>query len=135
MLDYTQKGWAQKVKEATGGKGVNIYLDSQGDPAGEGRDALADGAHWIVYGGQAGGGGSLSADEFMRLIFRNITIRGYSLHSDLDNTARALQELLAWAENGQLKIEAEHRFPLAEAAKAHEAISNRQTSGKVVLEP
>jgi len=36
---------------------------------------------------------------------------------------------------GRLQVVARHAFPLAEAAAAHRAIENRQTTGKVVLLP
>jgi NADPH2:quinone reductase len=134
VFDYTQPGWSKLVMDATQGKGADIFLDSQGDPGGEGKDALADGARWLVFGGQAEGGGALDGPAFMSLIFRNISIRGYTLYSDLDKIGRALPELIAWASSGQLQIEASDRFPLADAARAHEAIASRKTSGKVVLE-
>lgn len=135
VFDYRQEEWSEKVKEATGGKGVSIYLDSQGDPAGEGKSTVSDGGKWIVYGGQAEGGGNLTPQDFFELIFRNVTIRGYTLYSSMTEVPRALEELIGWAASGRLRIEADWRFPLAEAAKAHEAISRRETSGKVVLEP
>ncbi len=135
VFDYTQAGWAKQVRDATDGKGVDIYLDSQGDPGGEGAHALGKGAYWLVFGGQSGGGGSLDAPTFMQLIFSGVTIRGYSMYEDVDKIGRALPELIGWAASGKLKIEADARFPLADAARAHEAIAARQTSGKVVLEP
>lgn len=135
VFDYTQSGWSKPVLDATNGKGVDIFLDSQGDPAGEGKDALADGARWLVFGGQAGSGGALGAASFMSLMFRNVSIRGYTLYSDIHRVQLALPELIGWAASGQLRIEANDRFALADAARAHEAIANRKTSGKVVLEP
>ena len=135
VFDYTQPGWAKQVRDATDGKGVDIYLDSQGDPGGEGAHALGQGAYWLVFGGQSGGGGSLDSQTFMQLIFSGVTIRGYSLYEDMDKIGRALPELLGWAASGKLKIEADDRFPLADAKAAHEAIAARKTSGKVVLEP
>jgi len=135
VFDYNQPGWAKQVMDATDGKGVDIYLDSQGDAGGEGAHALGKGAYWLVFGGQASGGGSLDSQTFMSLIFSGVTIRGYSLYEDIEKVGRALPELLGWAASGKLRIEADDRFPLAEAAKAHEAIANRKTSGKVVLEP
>ena len=135
VFDYTQAGWSKLVLDATDGKGADMFFDSQGDPGGEGKDALAQGARWLVFGGQAQGGGSLDAQTFMALIFRNITIRGYSLYSDMNRIQSALPQLIGWAASGQLKIEADDRFALEDAAKAHEAIAGRKTSGKVVLEP
>ncbi|MCT9932006.1 NADP-dependent oxidoreductase [Planotetraspora sp. A-T 1434] len=46
-----------------------------------------------------------------------------------------LAQLLALVESGQLKVHVDHVFPLAEAAKAHELISARRTTGKIVLVP
>jgi len=135
VFDYNQPGWAKQVMDATDGKGVDIYLDSQGDAGGEGAHTLAKGAYWLVFGGQSSGGGSLDSGTFTGLIFSGVTIRGYSLYEDMDKIGRALPELIGWAASGQLRIEANDRFPLADAAKAQEAIANRQTSGKVVLEP
>jgi len=135
VFDYNQPGWAKQVMDATDGKGVDIYLDSQGDAGGEGAHALGKGAYWLVFGGQSSGGGSLDSGTFMGLIFSGVTIRGYTLYEDMDKVGRALPELIGWAASGQLRIEANDRFPLADASKAHEAIANRQTSGKVVLEP
>lgn len=135
-FDYTVPGWSKQVMDATNGKGADIYLDSQGDPGGEGLAALADGARWMVFGGQAGGGGgTMDSAGFMTLLFRSISIRGYSLYADLDKIGRALPELIGWVSEGKLKIEADDRFALSDAARAHEAIANRKTSGKVVLEP
>jgi len=135
VFDYNQPGWAKQVMDATDGKGVDIYLDSQGDAGGEGAHTLAKGAHWLVYGRQSSGGGSLDSQTFTGLIFSGVTIRGYTLYEDMDKIGRALPELIGWAASGKLRIEADDRFPLADADKAHEAIANRQTSGKVVLEP
>lgn len=134
-FDYNQPGWAGQVRDATDGKGVDIYLDSQGDPGGEGARTLGQGAFWLVFGRQVESGGSLDAQTFMNLIWSGVTIRGYTLYEDMHQVGRALPELIGWASGGQLRIEANDRFALADAARAHEAIANRKTSGKVVLEP
>lgn len=53
VFDYNQAGWAAQVFQATGGSGVDAFLDSQGDLAGEGFLTLGKQSHWLVYGGQA----------------------------------------------------------------------------------
>lgn len=132
VFDYTQPGWGQQVFDATGGKGVDIYLDSQGDLAGEGVQTLGDKARWLIFGFQSGGQGALDLGS---LIFRNITLRGYTVYSDMHQVGRALSDMIGWTLGGQLQIEVGNRFALAEAAQAHAAIEARGTSGKVVLEP
>lgn len=136
VFDYTQPGWSKQVLNATQGQGVAIYLDSQGNLGGEGARTLGKGAYWVMFGGQAVGEGALDARKLVeRFIFESITLRGYTLRHDKHRIAEALPELLGWAASGKLNIEANDRFPLADAAKAHAAIAARQTSGKVVLEP
>ncbi len=133
-LDYTQSGWAQQVLAATNGQGVDIFLDSQGDPAGEGFDALGQKAHWLIFGSQSGKGNALPAEHVWAMVGKNATLRGYNLFGDAAHFGRGLGELIGWATGGKLQISVD-RFPLAEVAHAHDAISNRQTTGKVVLEP
>lgn len=141
VFDYNQPGWSKQVRDATNGKGVDIYLDSQGELWGEGVHTLGKGAFWLMFGNQATGDGALDA-KFMglaktltSLIFSGVTIRSYWLNSDLHRIGDALTELIGWATSGKLLIEVTDRFSLEDAAKAHEAIAARKTSGKVVLEP
>ncbi len=107
----------------------------QGDLAGEGFDALAPKAHWLVFGGQAGAANPLPPDRLWAMIGKNLTLRGYNVSgSNAADFARGVKEMIGWAVGGQLKISVQ-RFPLADAARAQQAISSRQTTGKVVLEP
>lgn len=134
-IDYTQDGWPEQVKAATGGKGVDIYLDATGDSAG-GLKPVADGGYWVVYGGQATSETALTGRDLMGTIFGGQTIRGWNLNrTPRDVMDKTLEQLIAWAADGTLKITTEDRFPLADAAKAHQAIVDRKTTGKVVLEP
>lgn len=137
-VDYTQSGWAEKVKEATNEHGVDVFLDATGELDGEGFEALAEGARWMIYGAQSGNFGSLPGERAGTMLFQGLTLRGYNLRrtaQDATSLQAGLQELIGWTTSGQLKIDSGHRFPLAEAAQAHEAIAARKTTGKVVLEP
>ncbi len=135
VFDYTQPGWSKAVREATQGHGIDIYLDSQGDLEGEGTQTFADQARWMIYGGQAEGAGVLTAQKMWELVFQNVTLRGYTVYSNMGEMKRAWDEMIGWVLAGQLKIHAEDRFSLSDADKAHTAIEARQTTGKVVLEP
>jgi len=44
-------------------------------------------------------------------------------------------DLFRWLDKGELNVRVDHVFPLAEAAKAHEELAARRTTGKVVLIP
>lgn len=134
VFDYTQPGWAKDVLAETDGAGINIFLDSQGELASEAFDTLAAKAHWLVYGAQSGSSSVLTTERLRVMQGKNITLRGYSLYASVAEWGRGVQEMLGWVSEGNLRIDVA-RFPLTETAKAHEAISARLTTGKVVLEP
>lgn len=52
-----------------------------------------------------------------------------------DELLEAAGELFANVASGALKVRVNHTYPLSEAAKAHEDLENRKTSGSVVLIP
>ncbi len=137
-VDYTKPGWAQEIKNATGGKGVDVFLDATGDLVGEGYDALGAGGRWLVYGSQSGKVADLAASRVSRFVGLGQSLTGYTLYRTMGDSAKiakALGELIGWVVSGQLKVATDDRFALTDAAKAHEAIASRKTTGKVVLEP
>jgi len=136
-IDYTRPGWQQEVKAATGGKGVDIFLDATGDTAQGGLKVLAPGGTWVLYGSQQGTQGGLSGEELVSILFNSQTIRGFTLYemlSDRRAISSGLQEIFGWFASGRLRIETKDRFPLAQARQAHAAMAARKTMGKVILE-
>ena len=136
--DYTTPGWAETVKAATSGKGVDIFLDATGDLMGEGYDALAEAGYWMIYGSQSGKDAGLSVSRVMEMLGKSQYLGGFTLFAYMgqpEKMQHALNELIGWAASGKLKIIADDRFALTDAAKAHQAIISRKTTGKVVLEP
>lgn len=134
VFDYTKSGWSIPVLAETEGQGISIFLDSQGDLATEAFDALGYKAHWLIYGGQGQKSNGLPPERLWTLVGKNATLRGYNLFGNAADFGRGLTEMLGWVASGKLEIDVQ-RFPLREVARAHEAISNRRTTGKVVLEP
>ncbi|GAA3410354.1 hypothetical protein GCM10018952_14490 [Streptosporangium vulgare] len=50
-------------------------------------------------------------------------------------SAADLSRLTALVESGRLRVHLDQVLPLAEVAKAHELLSTRRTTGKIVLIP
>jgi NADPH2:quinone reductase len=112
-VDYTRSGWAQDVKAATNGRGIDVFLDATGELDGEGFKTLVKGGRWLVYGAQSGGFNSLPGERAGTMLFQSQTLRGYILLRSAQDTTRlqtALQELIGWTLSGQLKIDSQHVF-------------------------
>ncbi len=133
VVDYNDAQWAASVREAVGSQGVQVYLDSIGDPSTEAFSLLSTFGHWIVFGARSAGK-PLPPEAIGRMIEENITLRGYNLGASLQHIPRALGDLFKFFADGTLKIEITN-YPLADAAKVHTLFGERKTTGKVVLIP
>lgn len=133
---YREVDFGESVKELTGGKGVDAIFDAVGkDTFDKGLDVLAE-RGWMVSYGQSSG--PVPPVDTLRLAPKalNLTRGGLNLFvRDPEYRARCADELFGLIADGVLKIEIAQRFPLSEAAKAHEALESRQTTGSTVLIP
>jgi NADPH2:quinone reductase len=55
------------------------------------------------------------------------------LEESLKHHGEILEQCAIWMDEGKLKVEVSHRFPLAEAAQAHQVLESGGMVGKVVL--
>lgn len=51
----------------------------------------------------------------------------------VQSKTKDLQQLCTWVETGQLKVQVEKVYPVAEAAAAHQQLETKRTRGKLVL--
>jgi NADPH:quinone reductase len=136
LINYTEPDWVQKVKDATGGKGVDLILDSTGgEILRNSVSCLAPFARLINFGNPTGGSTSIEA---FTLVNHNQTLQGFGLAGYFekpDLMQEAYQYLFSQAATGKLKVHIGQTFPLQDAAEAHRQMENRTTTGKVVLIP
>ncbi|SFC24358.1 zinc-binding dehydrogenase [Streptomyces aidingensis] len=138
-VDYNRPGWPEEVRRMFGDRPATLLLEGVGGPLA--RDAaglLAPGGRHLRYGWASVPGFDGSADPAAmgeaELRERSITAETVLGPAMLDNL-RALEErAMALAADGTLRPPV-HRFPLADAARAHRALETRATVGKVVLIP
>ena len=137
LINYTESDWAQKVKDVTGGKGVDLVLDGTGGEVFRNSlSCLAPFGKLISYGNP--GGGSTSIEAFGLLVNNNQIVQGFGLASYFakpDLMQEAYQYLFSQVATGKLKVHVGQTFPLKDAAEAHKQMENRQTTGKTVLIP
>jgi NADPH2:quinone reductase len=44
-------------------------------------------------------------------------------------------QVMQWVKEGNLQLRIEHQYPLSQAAKAHQDLESRATTGKLILLP
>lgn len=140
-VDYTLPDWPEQVRAQLGGRPATVVFDSVGGATGRAAvDLLGKGGRHIVFGWAGEGlhdGEPLSftAEEQAARGITSEGVLGPVMLQKAGGDIRVLEDrALSEAAAGRLRP-AVHRFPLADAARAHRAIETRGTMGKVVLEP
>lgn len=133
-INYQTEPWPQRVREITGGHGVDIICDSVGKATQSGNmRCIANFGRVVIFGYASG-----EPRYDMKVLWgrsAGITIYGlyhHVLHETI--TRRSIRETLPRVINGELKLPIGAVFPLEEAARAHEVLEGRQTIGKLLLE-
>lgn len=126
---------AQRVLAATGGRGVDVVLDSVGRATQEASLAcLAPYGHLVHYGEASGPARPV---EVERLYDRCLKVSAFGLNLEYgpERWTAARRDLLHRLEEGALRLTISRVLPLEEAAEAHRLLEARQTVGKVLLSP
>jgi NADPH2:quinone reductase len=132
VFDYTEDGWVDKVRAATGGLGANVVLDGAGGALGtEAFEAVARGGRFVSYGTSSG----FAEVDPEKARQREIRATGLM---ELNNSAPAEVEermgrALSLAAEGLIRPVIGQTFPLERAADAHAAIGARSALGKTLL--
>ena len=133
-INYTQDDWVEQVTQATGGRGVDIVLEVVGGTVtDQALQTLAPFGRLVVIGAASGERAQFSA---IQLMYKNLSVVGYWLTAWMsrpDRIAAATLDLMQYLATGNLQIIVGQTYPLADAAEAHRAITDRRTTGKVVL--
>ncbi|WP_399940487.1 zinc-binding dehydrogenase [Streptomyces sp. BBFR25] len=134
-VDYKDPGWPGKVRAHLGGRGATVVFDGVGgEVAREAVALLGSGGRHVVFGWSGEGlhdGSPYLVDGVSQQVLGPVMLE----KAGGADPVRTLElRALAEAAEGRL-VPAVRRFPLADAAAAHRALENRETTGKVVLEP
>ena len=137
VLNLGKEDWVKRVREITGGEGVPVVYDSIGKDTWNGSlDCLAVRGMMVSFGNASGAvpafePGVLSVKG--SLYVTRPTLASYTRNAaELQETAADLFAVIA---GGAVKIQINQRFKLADAAKAHDALHSRKTTGATVLLP
>jgi NADPH2:quinone reductase len=137
VVFYDRENVAARVKELTGGKGVNVVYDPVGKDTWErSLDCLAPLGLLVAFGNSSGPVPPVNLGILS--LKGSLYVQRPTLGSYLSSREAAQQmadELFEMVQSGKVKVPVERRYPLADAARAHRDLESRMTTGAGVLVP
>ena len=135
-INYTDQDFVAEVKRVTDGQGCDLVIESVGGAVFDKSLKCLKARGMLVTLGVASKEPPIV--EAVKLLANNWTVAGFHLMAYAADTvamAGAIRDLHTWLMDGKLDVIVGHEFPLDQAAAAHQFISDRKSSGKVVLVP
>jgi NADPH2:quinone reductase len=134
-INYATEDFAARVKELTGGRGVDVVMDSVGASTFEGSlNSLRPLGMFISFGNASG---KVPPVDLLTLAAKgSLKMTRPTLFTHIANPAVCQQmarELFEKVTAGAVKIRIDQRFPLEKVADAHRALEARATTGSTVL--
>jgi NADPH:quinone reductase-like Zn-dependent oxidoreductase len=125
-VSHSDEDVVQAVKEATGGRGADVVVETVGEATWERSLAAAAQEGRIVVCGATSGHSPPA--RLYRLWWKQLVIYGSTmgLASDFEGAYELVR-------TGRARVHVDSVFPLAEAAKAHERMESGAQFGKIVL--
>jgi len=136
VINYKTEDFVAAVKEATGGRGVDVILDIVGGAyAPRNLECLARDGRLVQIGLQ---GGATAEIPLRTIMLKRLTLTGSTLRirtpAEKGVIAVALErEVWPLFATGTVRPMVDRTFPLTEAAEAHRHLESGDAIGKVVL--
>jgi NADPH2:quinone reductase len=133
-INYTREDYEQRIRELTGGEGVDVVFDSlAGEHTAKSLRCCAFLGRVVLFGSSSG-----ERPKFDTLAMYEKSLSAHGLWLSRLSKNRALIDLAfasmqPWIESGQLKPVIGAKFPFEAAAEAFRLLLGRKNFGKVVL--
>ena len=136
-INYLEADFVAVAREITGGRGVDLVIDSIGGKTLERSIEVAAYRGRIVSVGSAGRDSERPRVDLLRPANKSLTgvFFGAELQMNWERVHPMVARHLDDARAGQLEVVIDREFPLAQAAAAHAYIESRQAFGRVLLIP
>jgi NADPH2:quinone reductase len=128
--------FVERARELTGGEGVAVVYDGVGKATFDsGLDALRVRGTMALYGGASGPVPPLDPQILNAKggLFLTRPSLGHYTRDRAELLQRA-EDLFGWIQDGRLDVRIGGRYSLDEAARAHEDLAARRTTGKLVID-
>lgn len=131
VFDHQGESYLNEIKEATGGKGVNIILEMRAD-----KNLVKDFDVLAMFGRISVIGNRGSLDFNPRLVMgKDASVFGLSLFNAPAAEMNEIHEaIFKGLSAGFLNPIVGKRFELKDASKAHQAVIEEKAAGKIILE-
>ncbi|HYX93399.1 MAG TPA: quinone oxidoreductase [Myxococcaceae bacterium] len=135
VIVTSEEDFVKRVKEITSGRGVPVVYDSVGQATWQGSlDCLRPRGLFVLFGQSSGKVPPIDAgilNQKGSLFLTRPSLGAYTAtRAELLESAGALFERVL---SGEVRIEVNQRYPLAEAAQAQRDLEARKTTGSTVL--
>ena len=125
---------SKEVRRITDGRGVSVVFDGVGKETFEANlDSLAPAGYLVIYGQSSG---YVPPFDLMTLQEKgSLFLTRTNALPWVKEYPNYLEQFVLWVQQGRLTIRIAGTYRLADAAKAHAALEQRQISGRVLLLP
>jgi NADPH2:quinone reductase len=136
-INYQREDFVARVREITGGRGVKAVYDSIGkDTFERSLDCLSPFGLIALFGNSSGPVSALNTGLLAAKGSLYVTRPTLFTHLATREATQAMaDDLFGMVTSGKVKIHVDQRYPLREAARAHEDLEARRTTGSSVLLP
>ncbi|MCE3263863.1 MAG: NADPH:quinone reductase [Pseudoduganella sp.] len=136
-INYNKENFTERVREITGGKGVAKVFDSIGKDTFIGSlDCLQPRGLMVSFGNASGPVPDFSLGELASrgsLYITRPALGSYTAtRAELDACAQSLFDVVA---RGEVKVDINQRYNLADVGQAHSDLEARRTTGSTILLP
>jgi NADPH2:quinone reductase len=137
VINYRTENFVERVREITGGEGVDVVYDSVGKDTFPGSlDCLKRRGLWVAFGQSSGPIPPIDLailNQKGSLYVTRPSLFAYiSTPDELNACANALFNIV---QSDKVRINVHQTYPLAEAGRAHADLEARKTSGTTLLIP
>jgi NADPH2:quinone reductase len=137
VIRYTQTDFEVETKRLTGGSGVDVVYDGVGKTTFEkGLNVLRPRGMMVLFGGSSGAVPPFDliqlAQKGSLYVTRPTLVNYIATTEELQSRSGAVFKMIA---EGKLELRIAHTYPLADAARAHQDLEGRTTTGKLLLIP
>jgi NADPH:quinone reductase-like Zn-dependent oxidoreductase len=127
-VNHSDPSWPDKVRDFTGGRGVDIVFEHVGQATWAGSlRALARGGKLVTCGGHSG----FTVDMNLWHLF----VKEHTIIGSFAGTRQDFLDVMRMAGQGKLRQVVQEVFSLGDVLKAQQLLADRKVFGKLMLDP